>query len=468
MKKEPGVAANANDAQAKASNGTTDSDAAAALVPCEAVIEYRSTGKLKPNPRNPRTHSKKQVQLLAAAIKEFGVFVPVVVDENDVILAGHARVDAAKLLGMPKVPTMRVQHLTPDRKRAFALAENRLAELAGWDDELLGAELGELSSSELDFEFEITGFDTVDIDRLEAVTAEESVEPEVVTEPDRQEPAISALGDLWQLGAHRLFCGSALEEESYHLLLGDERVQMLLADPPYNVPIAGHVSGLGSVKHPEFKMACGEMSDEEFIAFLETCMRLATAHSVDGAIHFLFMDWRHMGEMLAAARPIYGSPKNLCVWTKTNAGMGSFYRSQHELVFVYKVGTGKHINNFGLGERGRYRTNVWVYPGVNTFKRGRMQELEAHPTVKPLAMVIDALKDCSRRRGIVLDPFVGSGTTLLAAEKTGRIGRAIELDPHYVDIAIRRWQAVTGRSAIHLDSGRTFDELAASRSREAA
>jgi DNA modification methylase len=210
------------------------------------------------------------------------------------------------------------------------------------------------------------------------------------------------------------------------------------------------------------------MSGEEFTAFLESFMRLAAAYSADGAIHFLCMDWRHMREILAAARSIYGSPKNLCVWAKTNAGMGTFYRSQHELVFVFKVGTGKHINNFGLGERGRYRSNVWTYPGVNTFKRGRMDELEAHPTVKPLAMVIDAVKDCSRRRGIVLDPFAGSGTTLLAAERTGRVGRAIELDPHYVDVAICRWQALTGQSAIHLGSGRTYDALAAQRGRDSA
>jgi DNA modification methylase len=300
------------------------------------------------------------------------------------------------------------------------------------------------------------------------MTTEDAVEEEVAPEPDRKEPAVSAIGDLWQLGTHRLLCGSALEEESYRLLLGDERVQLVFSDPPYNVAIDGHVCGLGSVKHAEFKMATGEMSDQEFIAFLETFMRLAATHSVDGAIHFLCMDWRHMREILAAAQPVYGSPKNLCVWAKTNAGMGSFYRSQHELVFVFKVGTAKHINNFGLGGRGRYRSNVWTYPGVNTFKRGRMEELEAHPTVKPLAMVIDAVKDCSRRRGVVLDPFVGSGTTLLAAEKTGRIGRGIELDPHYVDVAIRRWQALTGQAAIHLGSGRTFDELAAGRGRDAA
>jgi DNA methylase/ParB-like nuclease domain len=465
MKKKEGVAINAAKVQATASDAAA---VAEALAPCQAVIEHQSPADLKPNPRNARTHSEKQVQLLAAAVKEFGVFVPVVVDENDVILAGHARLEAAKLLGMAKVPTIRVKHLTPERKRAFVLADNRLAEMAGWDDELLGAELGELSGLELDFDFEITGFDTVDIDRLEARTAEQSVEQEVVPELDRKEPTVSAAGDLWQLGDHRVFCGSALEEESYRHLLGDERVQLVFSDPPYNVPIDGHVCGLGSVRHAEFKMASGEMSDEEFVAFLERFMRLAAAHSVDGAIHFLCMDWRHMGQMLEAARPIYGPAKNLCVWVKTNAGMGTFYRSQHEMVFVFKVGTGKHINNFGLGERGRHRSNVWTYPGVNTFKRGRMDELGAHPTVKPLAMVIDALKDCSRRRGIVLDPFVGSGTTLLAAEKTGRIGRAIELDPHYVDVAIRRWQDLTGRSAIHVDSGRSFDELAAGSGRQAA
>ena len=468
MKNEQGAATNTADPPVASNVAAGPASITAALKPCQAVIEHRSPEELKPNPRNARTHSGKQVQLLAAAIKEFGVFVPIVVDENDVILAGHARVEAAKLLGMTKVPTIRVKHLTPERKRAFVLTDNRLAELAGWDDELLGAELGELSSLDLDFEIEITGFDTVDIDRLETMTTEEAVEEEVAPEPDRKEPAVSAVGDLWQLGPHRLFCGSALEEESYRLLLGDERVQLVFGDPPYNVAIDGHVCGLGSVKHAEFKMATGEMSDQEFIAFLETFMRLAATHSVDGAIHFLCMDWRHMREILAAAQPIYGTPKNLCVWAKTNAGMGTFYRSQHELVFVFKVGTAKHINNFGLGERGRYRSNVWTYPGVNTFKRGRMEELEAHPTVKPLAMVVDALKDCSRRRGIVLDPFVGSGTTLLAAEETGRIGRGIELDPHYVDVAILRWQALTGRSAIHLGSGRTFDELAAWRGREAA
>ncbi len=444
-------------------SATSPTAVAAALKPCAAIIEPRALGELKPNPRNARTHGSKQVELLAAGISQFGFLVPVLIDEEDVILAGHGRVEAAKTLKMETVPTIRVSHLTPDRKRAFVLADNRLAQLAGWDDQLLGAELGELFTLDLDFDVEITGFDTVDFDKLDAAASTPAAQQEVVAEVDRDQPAVSKTGDLWQLGTHRLICGSALEEENYRRLLGDDRVQMVFSDPPYNVKIDGHVCGLGSVKHAEFAMASGEMSAAQFVEFLRAPMRLSSFFSVDGAIHYICMDWRHMGEMLAAATPIYGTPKNLCVWSKTNAGMGAFYRSQHELVFVFKVGTASHINNFGLGGRGRYRSNVWVYPGVNTFKHGRMAELEAHPTVKPLAMVVDALKDCSRRSGIVLDPFLGSGTTLLAAEKTGRFGRGIEFDPHYVDVAIRRWQEMTGARAIHVESGLTFEQLAAQR-----
>jgi len=233
------------------------------------------------------------------------------------------------------------------------------------------------------------------------------------------------------------------------------------------VKVDGHICGLGSVKHKAFAMASGEMSEEEFIEFLRRSMRFTADFSVDGALHFICMDWRHDLELQLAARPVYGRAKQLIVWAKTNGGMGTFYRSKHELIFVFKVGEGPHINNFGLGERGRYRTNVWDYPGVNTFRRGRMEELQAHPTVKPLAMVVDALKDCSERHGIVLDPFVGSGTTLLAAEKTGRLGRGIEFDSHYADVAIRRWQKLSGQSAIHVETRESFDELARRRGAEA-
>lgn len=423
------------------------------------VIELRAVKDLKLNARNARSHSKRQVQQIAASMREFGWLVPIIVDEEDTVLAGHGRLRAAVLLNIAAVPTIQVKHLTPERKRAFMLADNRLAELAEWDEELLSIELNELSGLELDFEFEVTGFETRDVDRLVAPVVAKPAKVEVVAELDREHPAVSSLGDLWKLGNHLLLCGNALEEASYASLMGEQRAQMVFTDPPYNVKIDGHVCGLGSVHHQPFEMAAGEMSQTEFEHFLATAMGLMAHYSADGAIHDICMDWRHVGEVLAAAKGIYSEQKNLCVWNKTNAGMGAFYRSKHELVLVFKVGKATHINNFGLGGTGRYRTNVWDYAGVNTFKPGRMDELRMHPTVKPLALVMDALKDCSNRRGVVLDPFLGSGTTLLAAEKTGRIGRGIELDPYYVDAAIGRWQALTGEPAIHVESGRTFDQM---------
>jgi DNA modification methylase len=439
--------------------GFREADPRTLVQPFAPMVEQRPTADLIVNARNARTHSARQVEQIAASILKFGFIIPIVVNDKGVVLAGHGRLRAAQRLGLEAVPIIVVKHLTEELQRAFMLADNRLAELAGWDEELLRVELQELSLV-IDFEFEVTGFDTVDLDRLEAPKPAKTAKPEVVPELERDRPAVSVPGDLWKLDKHLLLCGSALEQNSYQRLMGDERAQMVFTDPPYNVAIDGHVCGLGSVRHRDFKMASGEMTAPEFTAFLNSFMSHAVRHSHDGAIHFICMDWRHMGEVLAAAGELY-ELKNVCVWNKTNGGMGTFYRSKHEMVFVFKAGSGPHINNFGLGEKGRYRTNVWDYPGVNTFRRGRMDELRAHPTVKPLALVVDALKDCSKRGGIVLDPFVGSGTTLLAAEKTGRVGRAIELDPHYVDAAIGRWQVLTGQAAVHVETGQTFNELVA-------
>ena len=422
-------------------------------------MELRAIADLKANRRNARSHSPCQIQQIADSVHEFGWLAPIVIDEDDMVLAGHGRLRAAQLLHMEVVPAIQVKHLTAARKRAFMLADNRLAELAEWDQELLAVELKELSSLECDFNFEVTGFDTRDVDRLDAPAVPKVPEAEIVPELERDRAPVSSLGDLWQLGPHLLLCGSALEEASYTKLMGDQRAQMVFTDPPYNVKIDGHVCGLGSIRHRAFEMAAGEMSESEFTGFLGTAMGWAARYSRDGAIHYICMDWRHMGEVMTAGKGIYSEQKNLCVWNKTNAGMGAFYRSKHELVLVFKVGTAPHINNFKLGGSGRYRTNVWDYAGVNTFRPGRMAELSLHPTVKPLPLVIDALKDCSTRQGVILDPFLGSGTTLLAAEKTGRVGRGIELDPHYVDSAIERWQALTGRHAVHVASGRTFEQM---------
>jgi DNA modification methylase len=453
IKKKPAhVAANENTAAPVA-----DKPLLEAIKTFQPAIQMRSPQDLKINPRNARTHSKKQIQQLAAAIEAFGFVAPIAVDEDGTILAGHARHQAAAVLGLPQVPTIPISHLTPERKRAFILADNRLAELAGWDEEILKVELDELFAVDLDFNIEVTGFDSVDLDRLDRAPTE--AQKEVVPPVDLDRPVVTKLGDLWKLGPHRLFCGSALEVASYKQLMGDDRAQMVFSDPPYNVVVDGHVCGLGAVKHAEFLMASGEMSKQEFTDFLRASMQLMAQFSVDGAIHFICMDWRHIAEITSAAEGVYSEQKNLICWNKTNAGMGTFYRSKHELIFPLKVGTGPHINNFGLGEGGRYRTNVWDYAGVNTFRRDRMKDLLDHPTVKPLALVVDALKDCSKRGGIVLDPFVGSGTTLLAAQKTGRLGRAIELDPRYVDVAIRRWQALTKQHAVLAGTGQSFDEL---------
>lgn len=429
-------------------------------------IEMRSIRALKPDPRNARTHSEKQIELVAKSIEEFGFINPIIIDEAGRIMAGHARHKAAVLLGLAEVPTIRLSHMTWAQKRAYIIADNRLAEKAGWDFDILGEEIGLLLEEDIDFDLEVIGFDIVEIDQLVfGASANKSAagkEEEPVELPG-DEPVVSQPGDLWEIGEHRLLCGNALDPVSYERLLGREKVQMVFTDPPYNVPIGGHVSGLGKVKHREFAMASGEMSRPGFTAFLRTAaMRMAEV-SINGAIHFVCMDWRHAGEMEEAGRAVYSELKNICIWAKTNAGMGTFYRSQHEFVFAWKVGKAKHINNFGLGEKGRYRTNLWTYAGANTFRKGRDEDLADHPTVKPVQMVQDAILDCSKPKGIILDPFTGAGTTLVAAHRAKRRGRGIEIDPAYVDCTLRRLQEAVGVEPRLVETGENFTEVAARR-----
>jgi DNA modification methylase len=395
-----------------------------------------------------------------ARIRKSGFTNPVLVDRDNKILAGNGRFAAAKLLGLASIPTIRLEHLTNEQKRTYALADNKIALNAGWDLDVLAADLKELAAIDLSFDLEITGFETAEIDLL--IDGEPTADPadealEVAAHP------VSRTGDHWLLGEHRLLCGDSLRGRSYAELMGSEKARTVFADVPFNVPILGHVGGLGSIKHREFAMASGEMSEAEFIKFLHNSFAHMASVSVDGAIHFICMDWRHISEVLAASRGVYAEYKNLCVWAKDNGGMGSLYRSQHELIFVFKVGTAPHINTIELGRNGRYRTNVWQYAGVNTMRRGRQEELEMHPTVKPIALVVDAIKDCSHRGDIVLDPFCGSGTTIIAAEKSGRRARAIEIDPLYVDVAIRRWQKFTKKQVVMDVTGETFEEIAVQR-----
>lgn len=415
--------------------------------------------ELQPYKTNARTHSKAQIRQIADSIEAFGFNNPVLIDQSKTILAGHGRVLAAKLLGMTEVPTVQLEHMNDAQKKAYILADNRLAEKAGWDKELLTTELETLMLLEPEFSLETTGFEQAEIDlMLHDATAQDPDEGDEIPELPAQ--PVSKLGDVWIAGDHRILCGDALQQSSYEALLGGKKAQMVFTDPPYNVPIDGHVSGKGEVKHTEFAMASGEMTEAQFTTFLTDVCKLMAAYSIDGSLHFVCMDWRHLYELQNAGRAAYDELKNLCVWSKDNGGMGSLYRSRHELVLVFKSGEKPHINNVKLGKHGRYRTNVWNYRGVNTLRSGRDDELAMHPTVKPVAMVVDALRDCSHRGGIVLDPFGGSGTTLIAAEKTQRKARLIEMEPKYIDVTILRWQKLTGQDAVDAATGQTFAERA--------
>jgi DNA modification methylase len=428
-------------------------------------IVYRLTEELKPDPANPRRHTKKQIRQIAQSIKTFGFNVPILVDGNGNIIAGHGRYFACLLLGITEVPTLCLDHLTPEQVRAFMIADNRLSEISTWDDRLLAQQLKDLSLHGLDFSVEVTGFEMGEID-LRIASLDEPPErdddPADVVPKVADGPAVSKPGDLWVLDRHRVLCGNALDAAAFGALIGGERAAMVFTDPPYNVPIDGHASGLGAIHHRSFPMASGEMDSAQFTAFLADALRNLASCSAEGALHYVCIDWRHVAELLAAAHGVYGEVKNLCVWVKDNAGMGSLYRSQHELVFVFKHGSHEHHNNVQLGRFGRSRSNVWRYPGGNSFGRcteeGNLSAL--HPTVKPVAMIADAILDCSVRADIVLDGFLGSGTTLIAAERTGRRCYGLELDLAYVDTIVRRWQKLTGGSARHGASDRSFDDLA--------
>ncbi|MCO6384885.1 DNA methyltransferase [Oceanicola sp. 502str15] len=416
-------------------------------------IEMIAIGDLTPWAANARTHSKKQVRQIADSIGTFGCTNPVLIDERRRILAGHGRVAAAQLLGWTEVPCLRIEHMSEAEKRAYVLADNKLALNAGWDDDLLAAELGALMSEDLDFDIGVTGFSIPEIDNLlETVAPEEDGAPEDDLLPEAAPRRVTP-GDVWQLGRHRLVCGDALDAETVSALMRGEQARMVFCDPPYNVKIDGHVGNSGKIQHREFAMASGEMSEPEFTAFLRRAFQHLAEHSVDGSIHFLCMDWRHMAEMLAAGQGVYDELKNLIVWAKDNGGMGSFYRSLHELIFVFKKGRAPHINTFELGQHGRYRTNVWEYRGVNSRHAGRMEELALHPTVKPVQMIADAIRDVSGRGDIVLDIFGGSGSTLIAAEKTGRRGYLCELDPIYCDRILARWETFAKDEAEQLVCG---------------
>lgn len=415
------------------------------------------TPQLKPRSGNPRSHTSRQIRQIATSIKRFGFVNPILTDDLGHVIAGHGRLEAAGMLGMETVPTVRLSGMTEAEIRAYVIADNRLAELAGWDANLLRIEFDWLDTHGLEIDPVITGFDLPDIDFI--LTDETTGDPDPADQmpvQDADAPVVTQQGDLWLLGDHRLLCGDATIAANFDSLMDGETARMVFTDPPYDVRIAGNVSGLGKKAHGEFVMGSGEMDELAFDAFLKAFMRAAVASSVGGTLHYVCIDWRHIHALLSAGRDVYSDLKNICVWNKANGGMGSFYRSKHEIVAVFKAGTGKHVNNIELGSHGRNRTNVWDYAGMTSPSAERDDALALHPTVKPVALVADAILDASHRGDVVLDPFVGSGTTILAAERTGRRCFAMELDPGYVDVAIRRFEQHTGQAAVHAVTAQTF------------
>lgn len=421
-------------------------------------IEHISPCDLKPWAKNARKHSRKQLRQIADSIREFGFTNPILIDESRTILAGHGRVEAAKLLKLQTVPCLFIEHMSDAQKRAYVLADNKLALNATWDEDLLAEELAALASIDLGFDIGLTGFEIAEIDALiDAPEPEADHDPRDDVIPSAV-PARVRPGDIWELGEHRLICGDSLDPDTVARVMDGQRARMVFTDPPYNVPIDGHVGGSGKLKHREFAMASGEMTEAEFTGFLRQVFANLAAHAVNGSIHFICMDWRHMAEVMAAADGIYTELKNLIVWAKDSGGMGTFYRSRHELIFAYKHGTAEHTNSFELGQHGRYRTNVWEYRGAN------LEELRLHPTVKPVQMIADAIRDVSGRGELVLDLFGGSGSTLIAAEKTGRRGRLCEIDPQYCDIILARYETWAHDTAVLIDRPAPVAEIDAPRS----
>jgi DNA modification methylase len=446
----------------KSSDDTSRSDRSKAT---DRQISFLAIGELVPAPDNPRKHDRAQVRIIAKSIEAFGFNAPILIDRNRQIVAGHGRYEAAKLLGLAQVPVVFLDHLTEAQAKAYRLADNKLSDRSRWNDAMVAAQLKELSELVLDFDIEAIGFELPELDvRIQSLD-----DPDVADKADEFDsatgPAVSVPGDLWLMDSHRLFCGTALDSASYTALMNGEKAAVVFSDAPYNVPIRGHVmTGNGRITHPDFVMASGEMTEVKFIDFLATGFEHMRAHTALGAVIFACIDFRHAWEMLSAARATELVLLNLAIWAKTNAGMGSFYRSQHELVFVFRNGKESHLNNIELGRHGRSRTNLWTYAGVNGFARKGSENLLAlHPTVKPIALVSDAIRDCTKRGDVVLDPFLGSGTSILAAELTGRRCFGIEIDPIYADTAIARWQRLTGKKALN-SQGLTFEQVTLERS----
>ena len=425
------------------------------------AVQYRPASAIIPDPKNPRFHDEKQIKKIAESIRTFGFIVPVLVDAGRKIIAGHGRLEAAVLLGLKEVPTITLEHLSPEQVRAFMIADNHLTEIGTWDNRLLGEQLRALAEAQVDFSMEVTGFETAEIDSYIEGLEEAHDGDDPADEVPASGPAVARSGDLWLLDKHRVLCGDSLKADSFAKLLEGKKAAVVVTDPPFNTRVDRYICNFGKTKFREFEMASGEMTPQEFTGFLTKAFRNLANASVPGALHYIAIDWRHLPELLAAGKDAYTEFKALCVWVKNSAGQGSLYRSQHELFAIFKSGKAPHRNNIQLGKYGRYRTNVWEYARVNGAAGSSDEEGlgKMHPTIKPVQLVADVLMDSTTRGDTVLDAFLGSGTTVIAAERTGRICYGLEIDPAYVDVIIRRWETFTGKSAVHAKSKKSFREL---------
>lgn len=410
-------------------------------------FDNKDPRKLIPYSLNARIHPRRQIEQIKVSIKTFGFTNPILVDEAGVVIAGHGRLTAALELALDTVPVITVGSLSAAQVKALRLADNKIALNSGWDVDLLRSELGELASLGIEVDLGSTGFSGGEID----VLLNPGPDPDDEVIPALRSNPQSKPGDIWELGDHRIGCGDGRDTKFVQDVVGHDQVDCAFLDPPYNVRIQGHANVKS--KHREFAMASGEMSEGAFRGFLTETLGSCVEVSRDGSVHFICMDWRHYEDLRAVGSELYGEQLNLCVWNKSNAGMGSLYRSKHELVSVFRVGEAGHLNAVELGRHGRNRTNVWDYQSVNSFQGAKRGDLKLHPTVKPTALVADAIQDVTRRGDRVLDIFLGSGTSLIACERTGRKFRGLDIDPAYVDLALDRWAAMTGGTPIRIAGG---------------
>lgn len=428
----------------------------------ELFVQYVPVSDIHGYDKNAKTHPENQLQQIAQSIRKFGFNNPVLISDDGEIIAGHGRFAAAKMMGLEKIPVIRLTHLSEAQKKAYRLADNKIAENGGWNVELLKLELTDLEVSCDGVEITDTGFTTLEIDGLFAEKPEKATDTKKADEKTNAVPfvpddeIVTQPGDIWQIGPHRVICGDSLLEATYSKLMGDSLADLVLTDAPYNVSAAS-IGNSGKYKHQSFAMAAGEMTETEFTTFLTTVMQNCSKYSTPKALGYYWMDWRHSWEILSAGRTVYPLFVNLCVWSKTSGGMGRLYRSQHELCFIF--GKDKHyLDNVELGKHGRYRTNVWNYAGVNSFGAHKGDQ-KYHPTTKAIEMITEIVLDVTPRGGSVLDAFLGSGTTLLAAEKSKRICFGIEYEPKYVDTAIRRYRELFGVDAVRMSDGNRYSAL---------